>query len=170
MNKLFHLFRYASLVAIVSSLLGSILMLIIGATKTYYAYATYFLGYLPPGDLKNLKGPDIATVYLIKSIDAFLIALVLFIFAYGVYWIFIAHDTEISRTDPLKSIRIPSIGHLKNILAEVIIIILFVLFLEIEFTNASNPTWELLILPGSILLLALGLKFLDLRHDKGETD
>lgn len=168
MNKLFNLFRFASLVAIVSSLLGSALMFIIGAKTTYYAYATYFFGYSPTGDLENLKSPHVATVYLIKSIDAFLIALVLFIFAYGVYWIFIAQDTEKSSTDPLKSIRIPSIGHLKNILAEVIIVILFVLFLETELKNINNMTWEMLIIPIAILLLSLGLKFLDLRHDTAE--
>jgi uncharacterized membrane protein YqhA len=52
---------------------------------------------------------------------------------------------------------------LKNTLAEVIIIILFVNFLEIALLNLKSLTWELFILPGSILLLALSLKFLDLR-------
>ena len=170
MNKLFYFFRYVSLVAIVSSLLGSALMFIIGAKTTYYAYATYFFGYSPTGDLENLKSSHVATVFLVKSIDAFLIGLVLFIFAYGVYWVFIAQDTKTGGTDPLKSIRITNIGHLKNILAEVIIIILFVLFLETELKNINNPTWEMLVIPISILLLSLGLKFLDLRHDTKEKE
>ena len=173
MYKLFHLFRYISFIAIGSSLLGSILMFIIGAVKTYYAFyyvfVIQFFGDIPPGELKNLKTPaDVATVYLVKSIDAFLIALVLFIFAYGVYWIFIAQGTEASKTDPLKSIRIVSIGHLKNILAEVIIIILFVLFLEVELIYAFDPRWEILIIPISILLLSISVKFLDLRHEKSK--
>ena len=175
MFKIFYLFRYVSWIAIISSLLGSILMFITGAVKTYYAFHYAFVikifGQIPPGKLANLKTPaDVATIYLVKSIDAFLIALVLFIFAYGVYWIFIAEGMESKRKDPLKSIRISSIGHLKNILAEVIIIILFVLFLEVELINAFSPRWEILILPISILLLSVSVKFLDLRHEKGKED
>ncbi len=170
MFKLFYYFRYVSWVAIFSSLLGSILMFITGATKTYYALYYAFnikiLGYNPPEKFLALKSPsDIATVYLVKSIDSFLIALVLFIFAYGVYWIFIAAASGEDEKDPLKSIRIESIGHLKNILAEVIIVILFVLFLEVELIHAFTPRWEILIIPISIVLLSASVKFLDLRHD-----
>lgn len=52
--------------------------------------------------------------------------------------------------------------HEKNVLAEVIVIILFVKFLEVVFVNINNLKWEIAILPVSILLLALGLKSLSL--------
>jgi hypothetical protein len=57
-------------------------------------------------------------------------------------------------------------------LGEVIVIILFVKFLEIIFINVNNLTWEILILPISILLLALSLKFLGLGREekKDESD
>ncbi len=164
MNKFFSSFRFISFVAVLGSLLGSVLMFIIGSTKVYYAYAAYFLGFQPPTDLGGLKGSDIATAYLIKSFDAFLIALVLFIFAYGVYWIFVFQKTEETGSDPLKSIRITSISQLKKILAEIIIIILFVKFLEIALINLNSLRWELLIMPGSILLLSISLKFLELKE------
>jgi uncharacterized membrane protein YqhA len=164
MDKFFSSFRFASVVAVVGSLLGSVLMFIIGSTKVYYAYAAYFLGYQPPTGLGELKGSDIATAYLIKSLDAFLIALVLFIFAYGVYWIFVFQKTEKAGSDPLKSVRINTISQLKKILAEVIIIILFVKFLEIALINLNSLRWELLIMPGSILLLSVSLKFLELKE------
>jgi len=67
----------------------------------------------------------------------------------------------------LKWIRSPNIGHLKNVLAEVIIIILFVIFLEVIVENVNNLKWEFLIIPISVLLLALGLKFLKLDNDGG---
>ena len=163
MDKYFSSFRFISLVAVLGSLLGSILMFIIGGTKIYYAYAAYFLGFQPPTDLGGLKGSDIATAYLIKSFDAFLIALVLFIFAYGVYSIFVSQKTEEAGSDPLKSVRITTISQLKKILAEIIIIILFVKFLEIALINLNNLRWELLVMPSSILLLSLSLKFLELK-------
>lgn len=114
--------------------------------------------------LAELKGSDIATAYLIKSLDAFLIALVLFIFAYGVYWILVFQKTEEAGSDPLKSVRINTISQLKKILAEVIIIILFVKFLEVALINLNSLRWELLIMPGSILLLSVSLKFLELKE------
>ena len=166
MDRLFFSFRFMSLLAVFSSLLGSILMFIIGATKTYYAFAAYFWGYQPPTGLAKLKGSDIATAYIIKSFDAFLIALVLFIFAYGVYWIFVSQEDDETRKDPLKSVRINTIGQLKKTLAEIIIVILFVKFLEIALINLKSLTWELFVLPGSILLLSLALKFLELKGDK----
>jgi uncharacterized membrane protein YqhA len=89
---------------------------------------------------------------------------VLFIFAYGVYWIFVFQKTEETESDPLKAIRITNISQLKKILAEVIIIILFVKFLEIALINLNSLKWELLIMPGSILLLSVSLKFLELKE------
>lgn len=165
MNRHLHRFRFLSWVAIISSLVGSFLMLIIGAIKTYKAFIAVFFGVIPKESLSHLKSADIATTYLIKSLDAFLIAFVLFIFAYGVYSLFISYKKEPSENDVLKWIKTPSISHLKNVLAEVIIIILFVKFLETALVSLEKLEWEILTLPISIFLLALGLKYLDLRHE-----
>ena len=89
----------------------------------------------------------------------------LFIFAHGVYTLFISNKIYDDGNGVLKWIRTPNIGHLKNVLAEVIVIILFVKFLEVVFVNIDNLKWEILILPASIVLLALGLKFLSLNKE-----
>ena len=163
MERLLFSIRYISWVAIVCSITGSLLMFYVGALKTYKAVATIFFGRIPHESLSQLKPANVTTAYLIKSLDAFLIAFVLMIFAFGVYSLFISKHSDIDETGALKWIRIPSLAHLKNTLAEVIIIILFVNFLEVVLLNLKNLTWELFVLPGSILLLALSLKFLDLR-------
>ena len=164
MKRLLYRFRFLSWIAIICSLLGSFLMFIIGAIKTYYAFTAVLFGKVPKESLSHLNSPDIATTYLIKSLDAFLIAFVLFIFAYGVYSLFISDKKEPSEHNVLKWIQMPSISHLKNVLAEVIIIILFVKFLETALVSIEDLSWEILTLPISILLLALGLKYLDLRY------
>ena len=163
MERLLFSIRYISWVAIVCSITGSLLMFYVGALKTYKAVATIFFGRIPHESLSQLKPANVTTAYLIKSLDAFLIAFVLMIFAFGVYSLFISKHSDIDETGALKWIRIPSLAHLKNTLAEVIIVILFVNFLEIALLNLKSLTWELFVLPGSILLLALSLKFLDLR-------
>ena len=161
MKKTFSIFRYISFIAIISSLLGSLLLFIVGAWKTYSAIKIVLFDYIPNGK-EHLHPADSATTYLLKALDTFLIALVLFIFARGVYTLFISNKNIIDDNDVLKWSRTPNIGHLKNVLAEVIIIILFVIFLEVIFENIDNLKWEFIIIPISILLLALGLKFLRL--------
>jgi uncharacterized membrane protein YqhA len=145
-------------------------MFSIGAIKTYKAIAIMLFEKIPHESLTRLKPVDVVTAYLIKSLDAFLIALVLLIFSYGVYSLFISKQSGIDESGALKWIRIPSIAHLKNTLAELIIVILFVKFLEVALLNLNNLTWELLVLPGSILLLALSLKFLGLRGQASSQD
>ncbi|WP_335977220.1 YqhA family protein [Gaetbulibacter jejuensis] len=167
MKKTFYLFRYISWIAIIGSLLGSLLLFVVGALKTINAFRVVLFDYIPK-DKAHLHTADIATTYLIKSLDTFLIALVLFIFAHGVYTLFISNKKFDDGNGVLKWIRTPNIGHLKNVLAEVIVIILFVKFLEVVFVNIDSLKWEILILPASIVLLALGLKFLSL--NKEETD
>jgi len=165
MKKIFYLFRYISWTAIIGSLLGSLLLFIVGALKTINAFRVVIFNYIPE-DKAHLHPADIATTYLIKSLDTFLIALVLFIFAHGVYTLFISNKKDDDEKNVLKWIRTPNIGHLKNVLAEVIVIILFVKFLEVVFVNIDNLKWEIVILPISIVLLALGLKFLSLNKEE----
>jgi uncharacterized membrane protein YqhA len=165
MKKIFYLFRYVSWTAIIGSLLGSLLLFVVGALKTINAFRVVIFNYIPE-DKAHLHPADIATTYLIKSLDTFLIALVLFIFAHGVYTLFISNKKHDDGNGVLKWIRTPNIGHLKNVLAEVIVIILFVKFLEVVFVNIDNLKWEIAILPISIVLLALGLKFLSLNKEE----
>ncbi|WP_211362772.1 YqhA family protein [Gillisia hiemivivida] len=165
MKKPFYMFRYFSFIAIICSLLGSLLLFFIGAWKTYNAIKILFFDYIPKGS-EHLHYTDIATIYIMKSLDTFLIALAFFIFAYGIFALFISNKNDIEDKGVLKWISIPNIEHLKTVLARVIIIILFVIFLEIIIENINDLKWEFLIIPISVLLFALGLKFL--KSDKEE--
>lgn len=161
MRKPFYLFRYFSLTAVICSLIGSLLLFFIGAWKTYSAIKIMFFDYLPAAD-ETIHFTDNATIYMMKALDAFLIALALFIFAYGVYTLFVSNKDDAEDNGILKWIHIPNIGHLKNILAELIIIIIFVLFLELIIENIHDLKWNFLIIPISVLLLGLGLRILRL--------
>lgn len=151
-------FRHISWVAVISSLLGATLMFAIGLQTTINAVRAFLYDI----SVKTLSPADTATAYVIKSLDAFLIAFVLFIFAHGIYKLFINPEAPHSKTNTLGWIKITNIGHLKKILAEVIIIIIFVTFLELLLLNLNSLSWTLLILPVSILLLSVALKLLEL--------
>ena len=162
-RKSFDSVRFASLIAVICSLAGSVLMFFIGAVKTVKAFVVIVTDPYQAGVENRLATADLATKFLIKSIDAFLIGMVLLIFGFGVYNLFIKKlNTEVPEV--MDWVSIPSIGHLKNKLAEIIVVILFVKFLEVVLLSLNKLEWELLVLPASILLLAVSLKFLKLER------
>ena len=151
--------RYISLIAVIASGLGSILMFLIGAIKTGWAYLAYFSGGIA-------HQPDIsaklAIAYIIQAIDIFLIGLVLMIFAGGIYNLFI-RSPESGSAEIDSWVKVTSITQLKRILVELVIVILFVKTLEGALAIASGGyKWENLVLPLGILMLALALKFMGL--------
>jgi len=170
MKETFNIFRFISWIAIICSLLGSVLLFIVGAMQTYSAFTTVIFGQITNKSLSHLATSEVATTYLIKSLDTFLIALVLFIFAHGVFTLFISDKKVAKKTSVLKWISTPNIGRLKSILGEVIVIILFVKFLELILINLTNLKWEILILPIAILMLAVSLKFLGLGREEKKDD
>ena len=149
--------RYISLVAVIASGLGSILMFLIGAIKTGWAYLAYFSGGIAHQPDLSAKA---AITYMIQAIDVFLIGLVLMIFAGGIYQLFIRRR-ESDSPEINSWVRITSITQLKRILVELVIVILFVRALEgalvIEY---GSFIWENLVLPLGILMLALAFKFM----------
>jgi len=164
MNTIFKIFRYTSFVAIFCSLIGSLILFGVGAWETYEAIEI-LISQDVPGHDGNFRFSDASTTYVLRALDTFLIALVLIIFAKGIYSLFISNKQN-NENEVFNWASIPNIGHLKNTLAEVIIVILFVIFLEIVFENLHDLKWEYLILPLSILILALALKFLKLKQHK----
>ena len=113
---------------------------------------------------------------MIESLDRFLIALVLLYFAYGVYMLFI-HPEEPEEALALPAwLRVKQIGQLKQVVAELIVAVLFVLTLRQSLQAFSGPqvdlTWNqigtLAILPVTTLLLALALRFVEF-HPKSPT-
>ena len=151
-------FKNFSLIAVIASILGSILMFIIGAVKVARAYDAYFL--MEMADAITLASKaNFAIAYLMQAIDAFLIALVLLVFSYGIFFLFVA-DEQARERGLSSGFKITSISELKRIIAEMIVIILMVKFLEIVLTSSDGFTWQLLMLPVSVLLLAASVRVL----------
>lgn len=160
--------RRVTLVAVVSSLAGALLMFWLGLANTWRAIRTQIVtteGPLAPGDL--------AVIHLIGALDRFLIAIVLMFFGYGIYVLFLRPGATPPELGLPEWLHVESIGQLKQTLAEVIIIVLFVLFLRAALqTFASGlPSFDwqgalgFLSLPIAIALLAAGLKMAEL-HPK----
>lgn len=115
MEKLLEKSRYLILIAIASSILASVAAFLWGATKTIAIILSLITSY----------GKDpLATIALIELMDTFLIATALFIFAVGMYELFIK---DISLPEWLV---IHNLHDLKTKLSSVIILVMAVTFLK----------------------------------------
>lgn len=153
----FFALRYFTLIPVIFSFLGSLMMFSVGAYETL-------------GALEAIRVFDNTQVQLelIKAVDAFLLGLVLLIFSYGIYDLFVSR-LDVAETLDIRPdwIKFKNIGELKTILAEVILIILTISFFELIVANIHQFTdfWTFLVIPIGAFLIALGLGlFIKLTH------
>ena len=151
--------KYLAIIAVIFSVINAVGLLLLGAYKAVKAYLLLFGigaedGAMSPG------------IYIVESIDTFLVALVMLVLAAGITSLFlIGKDQE---ENPLPSwMQVNSFLELKLMLWEAVILVLVVAFLVHVSVQADNPKWTLLILPLSILLLTVGLAVMNKfgRHD-----
>jgi uncharacterized membrane protein YqhA len=163
--------RFMAAAAVVGSIAGSLLMFILGMGNIYEAYRAW----LPWGRPSESDIPPSAAamISVIEALDRFLIAIVLLYFGYGVYSLFIHPDRPEDELALPAWLRIKQIGQLKQVVAEVIIVVLFVLFLRTALQTFQvvakemtlNAFLSFLSLPIATVLLALSLRLVEL-HPK----
>ena len=156
-------FRFMSIIAVAASIFGSFLMFCIGALKVYRAYEGFFF----PGSVAGTPPPvkaDASITYLVQAMDAFLVALVLMIFGGGVYNLFV-RAVDASKHASHRLFQIQSMADLKLILAELVIVILMVKFLEGTLDTENGYLWQLLIRPVGVSMLAAAAHILSDSHE-----
>jgi uncharacterized membrane protein YqhA len=168
--------RLFVLVAVAASLGGALLMFYIGAENTFAAFSQQFGE--RPVPVEGLPEDEATVISLMVALDNFLIGVVLLFFAYGVYGLFVRPDYNSRDLGLPEWMHVEQIGQLKQTIAEVILVVLFVLFLRIALqtfqSGAEGPSligigWFLM-LPLSILMLAGGLRLVELHPKPRRTD
>ena len=159
MLKTFFRIRYMTVLAVLASLLGAALLLIIGAASVVEAFALY-LGFLAPHVAGNEAKE--AVVAVIESLDNFLLAFVLIYFSYSIYFLFVHDKTPTDEQREKLSmpvwLQVDDLGHMKKVLLEVILVLISVFFLKLVFTAQEDLAWSVLILPITIAAIAVSLK------------
>ena len=147
------LLRIIILVICVVTFLNALVFAGLSVYRSVHAYLLIF-----HGKIEERPG-----IHLAESLDGFLLAIVFIIFAIGIGKLFIP-DIKI-----LKNIQIPwlepsNFSELKHILWEAVLTTLVVLFASSVVQNLDHLTWNLLVIPGAIALIAIGLKMLKSSH------
>ena len=164
--------RFLTALAVLGSLAASMLMFFLGLFNIYEAFR---FG-LSDQSVNGYPFGTSAVISVIEGLDRFLIAIVLLYFAYGVYSLFIHPETAEEDLSLPAWLRIRQIGQLKQVVAEVILVILFVLFLRVALESFREPdlalSWRematFLLLPFSAMLLAIALRLVELHPKSGQ--
>ena len=163
----FFALRYVTLIPVILSFVGVILMFAIGAIETWEALES-LLGAFGDG-VDHEKALKESALMLIRSVDAFLMGLVLLIFSYGIYDLFVSNLEPAHKqfTRP-NWLLFTNIGDLKITLTEVVLIILVITFFELVLESAERfeDVWSLLIIPVGVFLLAVGIAFFHKQTEK----
>lgn len=150
--------RYLTLLAVGSCIIGMALLFTLAAIDMGKLFVEFVNVYLLGHDV-----PDFHTVvvsHVITAVDDFLLAMVLLIFALGVYELHI-DKLEFLRSNEAagKLLQIESLDDLKDRLGKVILMILIVSFFKNVLSVKFDDPLNILYMGGGIFLVALASYF-----------
>jgi uncharacterized membrane protein YqhA len=150
--------RLFILLAVVFSMLGAIVLFIVGSVDIYGVVVktfSVFINHEHPDDFHEMVVGGI-----IGAVDLYLMAVVMLIFSFGLYELFISEIEAAKGHGASKVLEIHSLDELKDKLAKVIVMVLVVSFFQRVLHTEYNGAQEMLYFAASILALAVALYYL----------
>ncbi len=142
--------RYLSLVVAICSALHSIAFIVIGVMRGVDGYRLILQG-------PHWSGEESPGIFIGKSIDAFLLAMVFFVFSIGMIVLFAAPKSSEALDEIPAWMRVKSLSELKFIIWEAILVAMVVASIEALVVASQDLRWTALIVPIALLILAAGL-------------
>jgi len=150
--------RFIVILAVVFGLIGAIILFVV-ASMDIWGVGAYTLNTILTGAHPDKFHEDIVAG-IIGAVDLYLIAVVMFIFSFGIYELFISDIEAAEGKNGSKILAIHSLDQLKDKIAKVIVMVLVVNFFQrVLHTNFSTPL-EMFYFAASITALSVGLYFL----------
>ena len=158
--------RFIVILAVVFALLGAISLFIVASADIWKMFVMtwdVFINHIHPNNFHELLIGKI-----IGAIDLYLIAVVLLIFAFGIYELFISEIDEANESEVGSQIlAIHSLDELKSKLGNVIVMVLIVIFFKKVIHMHFETPLDMLYLAGGIFALALSLYYMHKAHEGG---
>ncbi|MBI5532404.1 MAG: YqhA family protein [Deltaproteobacteria bacterium] len=157
--------RIIVIIAVVGSLVSSVLMFLRGGLQIYQAAVIFVHHPMPQHDVPPHED---LSVILISSVDTFLFATVLLIFAMGSYELFISKIDPASRTPESRPnwLAIHSLDDLKGAVGKVILMILIVRLFEAAVAMKYERPLDLVYIGIAVVFVSLALFLVHLGHKK----
>jgi uncharacterized membrane protein YqhA len=150
--------RFFVLLAVVFSMLGGIALFIVASVDIWGVVSEVVTTYL--NHLHPEKFHEEIVGGLIGAVDLYLMAVVMFIFGFGLYELFISEIDVAKKQGASKILEIHSLDELKDKLGKVIVMVLVVNFFQRVLFTTYNGALDLVYFAISILALAVSLYFL----------
>jgi len=148
--------RFIVILAVIFGLVGAVILFVVAsydvAAIANYAYHGIFAHPHPENFHENIVAS------IIGAVDLYLIAVVMFIFSFGLYELFISHIDEAEGHNQILAIS--SLDQLKDKIAKVIVMVLVVNFFQRVLHTHFDTALEMLYFALSITALSVGLYFL----------
>jgi uncharacterized membrane protein YqhA len=164
-EKIEHIFenllwnsRFFVLLAVIFSMLGGIALFIVASMDVLGVVGNVLNVYMYGLHPEHFHEEVVSG--LIGAIDLYLMAIVMFIFGFGLYELFISDIDMAKQSSSSKILEIHSLDELKDKLAKVIVMVLVVSFFQRVLHTNYIGALEMLYFSISILALAVGLYFL----------
>lgn len=150
--------------AVVCSMLAAIGLFFVTAVDVYYTLA-HLVHYATMEDAARAELRADTVAHVVGAVDGFLLAIVMLIFSFGIYELFIS-DIDCAKDDRSSRVLIiESLDDLKSRLANVILMILVVIFFEHAIHIKPHGVMELLYYAVGIALVSLALYLLHKSHE-----
>lgn len=159
--------RLVVYVAVICSMLAAFALFYVTVVDVYHtlAHLTHYAG-LDDVARAELRANTVA--HIVGSVDGFLLAIVLLIFAFGIYELFIS-DIDCAKDErSSKVLIIESLDDLKSRLASVILMILVVIFFEHAIHFQPHGVMDLVYFSVGIALISLALYLLHKSHEHAD--
>ncbi len=151
--------RIFIVLAVIFGLIGSIILFIVGSVDIFEVFMyviNVYLNGLHPADFH-----EVIVSKIIGAVDIYLIAVVMIIFAFGLYELFISKIDVAEESNKGQNIlAITSLDQLKDKIAKVVVMVLVVGFFQRVLHTKYDGALEMLYFAVSIMVLSIGLYFL----------
>ena len=146
--------RWSVLTAVFCSGIAALAMFYVAAVDAFYV-TTDLLDYAFVTDLsERAHVRSMAVGNVVEVVDGFLLAIVLLIFAFGLYELYVSKiDTAYEQESAAHMLSIDSLDDLKSRLGKVIMMILIVKFFELAISMEFEDVYDLLMFAGGIVLV-----------------
>lgn len=153
--------RYLVMLAVIPSLLGALVLFVIGTldilTLAIDAAAYYLVG--GSGDIHDTLVPSV-----VLAVDIYLVAIVLLIFGLGVYRLFVSPIEQAEDHAPHHPFNVDSFDELKDKIARVVILAVIIEFFRAVVDIRFQTPLEAIYLALSVLALAGALYLMSKTH------
>jgi len=150
--------RLFVLLAVVFSMIGGVSLFIVASVDIAGVAGNVITAYMSHEHAEDFHQNIVGG--LVGAIDLYLMAVVMLIFAFGLYELFISDIDPAKDSKSSQVLEIHSLDELKDKLAKVIVMVLIVSFFQRVLHTNYDGALEMLYFSFSILALSLGLYFL----------